>query len=102
VTKIKKNKSTKKVENIDALGLPIVLWPKYSPQKLHLTHFTLFTEIILKIYRDGEMELRLRTIAPPDAINVIQPLHVCSIKNLTNQGGITSQNNTLQLHTIGF
>jgi hypothetical protein len=42
-----------------------------------------------------------------EAINVIQPPppppHMCiTIKNLTNQGGIISQNNTLQLHNIGF
>jgi hypothetical protein len=38
-----------------------------------------------------------------DAIKVIQPLRgYRNKKNLTNQGGIIDQNNTLQLYTIGF
>jgi hypothetical protein len=75
---------------------------KNSLQKLHLTHLTSCTKITLKIYSYGEMGSTLRTIAPRDAINLIQPLHVYSNKNSTNQGGIISQNNTLQRHTIGF
>jgi hypothetical protein len=70
---------------------------KNLPQKLHLT---LCTKITLKVYRDGETVSTLRTIAPRDAINPASPMH--SNKNLTNQGGIIIQNNTLQLHTIGF
>jgi hypothetical protein len=53
-----------------------------SPQNLHLTHLTLCTKITLKIYRDGEMGSTLRTIAPRDAIKVIQPPHVYSNKKL--------------------
>jgi hypothetical protein len=34
------------------------------------------------IYRDGEMGRALRTVAPRDAINVIQPLYVYSNKKL--------------------
>jgi hypothetical protein len=45
----------------------------------------------------------LLTVAPRDAIKVIQPFHGNrNKKNLTNYGLTVSQNNTLQLHTIGF
>jgi hypothetical protein len=80
MTEKKKKKSTKKVENTVALGLPIVQWPEYSPQKWRLTHFTLYAKVIHKIYRDREMGPPLLTIAPRDAINAIQPLQVYNNK----------------------
>lgn len=40
-------------------------------------------------------------LAPCDAINLIQPPYTYNNKNLTYQGGIVSQNNTLQSHAIG-
>jgi hypothetical protein len=42
------------------------------------------------------------TFAYLDAINVISVTVFVAFENSTNQGTVTSQNNTLQLHAVGF